>query len=266
MATGGFSTRNSSVAAFDSAYIDWVIIVFMFLAGVNFSLHYRALRGKVNSYRLDREFLVYSGIILSATALVFVSNLLFVYTDVERALRDSLFQVVSIQTTTGFATADYELWTFFAQYLLLILMFVGGSAGSTGGGMKVIRVYLVFKFILSEFTRLLHPQAVVPVRVRRAPVSREIVSNVVGFFALYVACFVIGVGVIAMFGEDLETAIGAVAGTLGNVGPGLGKVGPTENYGFLPDISKWTLSLLMLLGRLELFTVAILLTPAYWRR
>ena len=266
MATGGFSTRNASVGAYQSAYIDWVIIIFMFIAGANFSLHYRALRGDVKIYRFDRDFMLYAGIVLVATALVFISNLLYLYTDSERALRDALFQVVSIQTTTGFATADYELWSFFAQYLLLMLMFVGGSAGSTAGGIKVIRLYLVVKFIMNEFTRLLHPQAVVPVRVRRAPVSREIVANVVGFFALYIACFVVGVGVITLFGQDLETAIGAVAATLGNVGPGLGNVGPMDNYGFLPDVSKWTLSVLMLLGRLELFTVAILLTPAYWRR
>jgi trk system potassium uptake protein TrkH len=266
MATGGFSTRNASVGAYQSAYIDWVIIIFMFIAGVNFSLHYRALRGDVKVYRFDREFVLYTGIVLVATALVFVSNLLYLYTDSERALRDAFFQVVSIQTTTGFATADYELWSFFAQYLLLMLMFVGGSAGSTAGGIKVIRLYLVVKFIMNEFTRLLHPQAVVSVRVRRAPVSREIVTNVVGFFALYIAFFVVGVAVITLFGQDLETAIGAVAATLGNVGPGLGNVGPMDNYGFLPDVSKWTLSILMLLGRLELFTVAILLTPAYWRR
>ena len=238
----------------------------MFIAGANFALHYRALRGAVKVYRLDREFVVYTSIVLIFTAVIFASNMLYVYTDIERALRDSLFQVVSIQTTTGFATADYVLWSFLAQYLLLILMFVGGSAGSTGGGIKVIRLYLVVKFIMGEFTRLLHPQAVVPVRVRGVPVSREIVGNVVGFFALYIGCFVAGVFIIAMFGQDLETSIGAVAATLGNVGPGLGKLGPTGNYGFLPDVSKWTLSFLMLLGRLELFTVVILLTPAYWRR
>ena len=266
MATGGFSTRNASIAAFDSAYIDWVIILFMYLAGANFALHYQALRGNWKAYRFDREFLVYTGIILAATAVILLGNMATAYMDWGLALRDSFFQVVSIQTTTGFITADYELWSYLAQYLLLLLMFIGGSAGSTGGGIKVIRIYLVTKFILSELTRLLHPQAVVPVRVRQTPVSREIVTNVVGFFALYIFCFVVGVAVIALFGEDLPTSISAVATALGNVGPGLGNVGPTENFGFLPDVSKWTLSALMLLGRLELFTVVILFTPAYWRR
>ncbi len=198
--------------------------------------------------------------------MILLTNLFNGYTDFEKAVRDSVFQVFSIQTTTGFVTADYELWTFLAQYLLLILMFIGGSAGSTGGGIKVIRIYVVFKFILGEFVRLLHPQAVVPVRVRGAPVPRDVVMNILGFFALFVASFVIGVGLIAMTGEDIVTSIGAVAATLGNVGPGLGNVGPIDNYSQISSFGKWTLSALMLLGRLELFTVVILFSPAYWRR
>ena len=266
MATGGFSTKNASIAAFPSPFVQWVIIIFMFLAGANFALHYRfAFRGwKI--YRDDREFLVYVTIIGLASALIYVANT-GVWRDFgEPAIRDTIFQVVSIQTTTGFITADYEQWPMLSQLVLFLLMFVGGSAGSTGGGIKVLRIYLLLKFVLAEFSRLLHPHAIIPVRVRQQTIPRDVVMNVLGFFVLYILIFAGGTLLIAAMGYDVATSFGAVAATLGNVGPGLGEVGAIDNYAHFPPIGKWILSFFMLLGRLELYTVLILFVPAYWRR
>jgi trk system potassium uptake protein TrkH len=266
MATGGYSTRNASVGAYDSAYIDYVITAFMFLAGANFSLHYRFLRGQWWAYRRDREFLVYAGIVLVATGVIGAELWWYNYDSFAEALRYALFQVVSIQTTTGYGTADYEHWSPSSQYVLWILMFVGGCAGSTGGGMKVMRLHLLFKFSVAEFTRLLHPNAVVPVRMRKVAVPREVVTTILGFFVLYIFLFTLGVLLMTLLGLDILSALGAVAATLGNIGPGLGAVGPTDNYAFIPAIGKWILSLLMLLGRLEIFTVLVLFSPAFWKR
>jgi trk system potassium uptake protein TrkH len=184
----------------------------------------------------------------------------------ELAVRNAVFQVVSIQTTTGFITVDYELWPFAGQMLLLLLMFVGGSGGSTGGGMKVLRIYLLGKFVLAELNRLLHPHAIIPVRVRQHTIPREVVTNVLGFSVLYIVIFALGTLAIAMMGYDMPTSFGAVAATLGNVGPGLGDVGAVDNYGAFSAAGKWLLAFFMLLGRLELYTVLILFMPAYWRR
>ncbi|MCB0065012.1 MAG: TrkH family potassium uptake protein [Caldilineaceae bacterium] len=266
MATGGYSTRNASVGAYDSAYIDYVIIIFMFLAGANFSLHYRLLRGNWRVYRQDREFLVYLGIIGVATVVVIADVWWNTYDTFADALRYALFQVVSIQTTTGFGTADYEQWSANAQFVLLCLMFVGGCAGSTGGGMKVMRLHLLFKFSISEFTRLLHPNAVVPVRMQQVAIPRDVITNILGFFVLYMFLFVLGVFVMTLLELDILSAIGAVAATLGNIGPGLNLVGPTDHYGFIPAAGKWVLSALMLMGRLEIFTVLVLFSPAFWKK
>lgn len=266
MATGGYSTRNASIGAYDSAYIDYVIIIFMFLAGANFSLHYRFLLGKWNAYRIDREFMVYVGIIGVATLLIGMDVWWNTYENLADAFRHSLFQVVSIQTTTGYGTADYEQWSQSSHFILFVLMFIGGSAGSTGGGMKVIRIYLLFKFSVSEFTRLLHPTAVVPVRMRNTAIPRDVITNILGFFVLFMFIYVIGVLIMTMLGLNILTAMGAVAATLGNIGPGLEDVGPTDNYAFIPTAGKWILSLFMLMGRLEIFTVLVLFSPAYWKK
>ncbi len=266
MATGGYSTRNTSVGAYNSAYIDYVITFFMFLAGANFSLHYRLLRGNWRIYWRDREFLVYLGIVIVATLVIGFDLWLNTYGNVADALRYALFQVVSIQTTTGYGTADYEQWSFSSQYVLWILMFVGGCAGSTGGGMKVMRLHLLFKFSITEFTRLLHPNAVVPVRMRKVAIPRDVITNILGFFVLYIFLFALGVFIMTLLGLDILTALGAVAATLGNIGPGLANVGPMDNYAFVPAIGKWVLSLLMLLGRLEIFTVLVLFSPAFWKK
>jgi len=266
VATGGYSTRNASIGGYNSAYIDYVITLFMVLAGANFSLHYRFLRGDWGVYWRDKEFRFYMLIIVVAALIVGIDVWVNVYDSVAQSLRYALFQTVSIQSTTGFATADYEKWPSASQVVLLILMFIGGCAGSTSGGMKVMRLYLLAKFALSEFTRLLHPSAVVPVRINRVAVPREVVLNILGFFVLYIFLTALGVFAMTVCGLDLATAFGATITTLGNVGPGIGTVGPSENFAHLPATAKWILSLLMLLGRLEIFTVLVFLSPAYWRR
>ncbi|MEJ5247741.1 TrkH family potassium uptake protein [Caldilinea sp.] len=266
MATGGFSTRNASIAAYPSPYIQWVIIVFMFLAGVNFALHYRVLQRGFNSYRYDREFIVYTAFIVVASILIFGFAMLREGQFNEKAVRDVVFQVVSIQTTTGYVTFDYERWPFAAQMVLFLLMFVGGSAGSTGGGMKVLRIYLLIKFVFAELNRLIHPHAIVPVRMRGQTIPRDVMTNVLGFAVLYIVIFFLGALLVAAAGHDMPTAFGAVIATLSNVGPGLGDVGAVDNYSALHPAVKWLLAFFMLLGRLELYTVLILFAPAYWRR
>lgn len=265
MSTGGYSTLNASVGGFNSAYIDYVITFFMFISGANFALHYHFLRGNFRAYLRDKEFLVFAGIMVAAT-LIICLDIFRLYDGAAPTFRYALFQVVSIGTSTGFGTADFEEWSYGSQILLLGLMFIGGCAGSTAGGLKVVRVHLLFKFILSESTRLIHPNAIVPVRVHNAIVSRELVTNVLGFFVLYISIYGAGVFVLALLGLDLETSVSAAIATLSNIGPGLGDVGPTNNYAGIPPLGKWFLSLFMLMGRLEIFTVVILFSPSYWRK
>lgn len=266
MATGGYSTRNTSIAAFSNSYIHYVIILFMLIAGTNFSLHYRFFRGDRSVYFRNQEFRVYLSIIGLATTIIAFDTLLAGRTSIFIAFRDTLFQVVSIVTTTGYGTADYEQWSTTSQIVLYFLMFVGGCAGSTSGGMKVIRIYLLIKFVFSEFTRLLHPHAVVSVRIGKSVISREVLTNITGFSVLFMLIYAAGVLVMTMLGLDMLSALGAVAASLGNIGPGLGSVGPTDNYAHIPVFGKWLLSFLMLAGRLELFTVIILLSPSFWKK
>jgi trk system potassium uptake protein TrkH len=265
MATGGFSTRNTSIAGF-SPYIQYVITVFMILAGTNFTLHYLALHGKFKDIRKNEEFKYFIFIILVATLIITVSLIVIDQMHPETAFRDSIFTVVSIITTTGFVTADYLFWPGALWFIIFGLMFVGGSAGSTGGGIKVVRHLLLFKNSLLEFKRQVHPQAVLPVRMSGKPVSQDIIFNVLAFFLIYFIIFAIGTFVMSLMGLDFETAIGTTIATLGNIGPGIGHVGPVDNYSAIPAIGKWFLSFLMLLGRLELFTVLILFSPAFWKR
>jgi trk system potassium uptake protein TrkH len=266
LASGGFSTRNASVAAFGSAYIEWVCLLFMFIAGTNFALHYQGLRGRPLAYIRDREFHVYLASILILGTIVSIDVLRNYEADWAKGIRDSLFMVTSSHTSTGFATGNYELWSPVSQFAMIIAMLIGGSAGSTSGGLKVIRVYLVFKFISSEFTRLLHPQAVVPVRIHGKPVPREIITGVLGYVSLYFAAVVLGLFGLAATGLDINSALGAIVSCLGGVGPGLGSVGPVDNYFHLHPVAKWILSLAMLLGRLEFYSFLILFSPAYWKK
>lgn len=267
VATGGFSTQNTSIAGY-SPYIQYVIIVFMILAGTNFTLHYFALHGKFRKVWKNEEFRKYIYIIAIVSVVIFLALVLLSSEQVEKAFRDSLFQVVSILTTTGYITSDYLHWhpEFNLWLILFLLMFVGGSAGSTGGGIKVIRQLLLFKNSGLELKRLVHPQAIIPVKLNGKAVPQEIIYKVMAFLMFYIIIFAFGVMVMSFLGLDYETAVGSAVATLGNIGPGIGEVGPAGNYAGIPDLGKWFLSFLMLLGRLELFTVLIILTPSFWRR
>ena len=266
MATGGFSTRNASVAAYNSAYIDWVITVFMFLAGVNFSLHYLALRGRFRDFLRNEEFLFYGGLTLFGTILITLLNMGTIYPDFFDNLRFSAFQVVSIMTTTGFGTADYELWPVLCQYLLVFSMFIGGCAGSTGGGMKVARILLLFKHAQVQLFRLIHPRAVRLVKLGDRPVDKDVMQSILGFFAVFMGVFVAASFIMAGLGMDLPSAGASVIATLSNIGPGLGSVGPVDNFAHVPAFGKLVLAFCMLLGRLELFTVLVLVFPSFWRK
>lgn len=265
MATGGFSTRNESIAAF-SPYIQYVIIVFMFLAGVNFTLHYYLLHRKFRKIGENQEFKYYSALILVATVFIGLGLVISQNIGVEKAFRDSLFQVVSIVTTTGFISSDYLLWPTFAWIVIFLLMFTGGSAGSTGGGMKALRQVILFKNVFLELKRLIHPNAIMPVRYNGRTIPEDISKNILVFVLIYMLIFVGGVFVMSLMGMDFETAMGSVIASLGNIGPGIGSVGPVDNYAAIPDVGKWFLSFLMLCGRLELFTVLILLSPSFWKK
>jgi trk system potassium uptake protein TrkH len=267
MATGGFSPLNKSIGQYDSAYFDWVITIFMFLAGVNFVLHYRFLLGRWGAFWKDEEFRFYTG--LTLFCIVTVTLVLWshgTYGSLVDSLRFGAFQVVSIITTTGYVTADYELWPMYTQFLLFLLMFVGACAGSTGGGMKNLRIMVLARHVRAELSTILHPKAIVHVRVGGRVVGRDIIASVTSFFILYITIFTAGTLFMTALDLDLVTAMASVAATLGNIGPGLGGVGPMQNYAAVPDAGKWMLSLFMMMGRLELYTVVLLLVPETWKR
>jgi len=265
MATGGYSTKQASIAHFDSAYIHYVITFFMFIAGTNFILSYFAIHLRFDKIWKNEEFRNYTGFVLFFTLVISVGLFIDGERSIEESFRLAVFQVVSIITTTGFVTADYLLWMPFLAVLIFILMFFGGSAGSTGGGVKIIRVMLIMKNSYLEIKRLIYPNAVIPVRLNHRPISQNIVGNVLAFVFIYILIIVISVGVISSMGYDMDTSFGAAASSLGNIGPGMGLVGPAESYAHFPDAGKWYLSFIMLLGRLELFTLLILFIPSFWR-
>lgn len=267
LATGGFSTKNASIAAFNSSYIDTVITLFMILAGINFALHFQVLRGRAGDFFRSEELRVYLGVILVATLIVMTFNWSSeTYLYFGENIRFSIFQVSSIMTTTGFGTADFELWPVVAQYILVLLMFVGGCAGSTGGGMKVARILLLFKHAQVQVFRLIHPRAVRLVKLGNRPVDKEVLQAILGFFALFIGVFVVGSLLVAASGMDLVSAGGAVIACLANIGPGLGSVGPVDNFAHVPAFGKSVLIVCMLMGRLELFTVLVLFFPSFWRK
>jgi trk system potassium uptake protein TrkH len=265
MPTGGFSTKNASIGYYDSSLIHYIIIFFMFLAGVNFSLHFRAISGDMKSYINDREFLVYLGGGIIVTFVIFLAVTLQNDQFSHLNFRESLFTTISILTTTGFNSADYELWPVVVQAILLTLMFVGGMGGSTGGGMKVIRCMLLVKYAGLETRRMLHARALIPVRIGKQLIKEDVVRNTLGFFLFFMSAFMVSTIVLSSLGLDLETAIGAAASAMGNIGPGLGSFGPTDNYALLSDPGKWVLTFCMLLGRLEIFTVMVLFSRTFWK-
>jgi trk system potassium uptake protein TrkH len=238
----------------------------MFFAGTNFTLSYLAIKGNFRSVIRDDEFKYYSIFAIGFTILVFIGLLVTTNLGIEQAFRDSLFQVVSIITTTGYATADYLTWTPVLTILIFALFFFGGSAGSTGGGIKIMRIVLLFKNSYHELRRLIHPHAVIPVKFNKRSVDAKIITNILAFFMLYFIIFAISTILFTLIEPDLETSMGAVATSLGNIGPGLGKVGPAENFMHVKPIGKWFLSFLMSLGRLELFTILVLFSPAFWKK
>ena len=266
MATGGFSTKNASVAHFSSPYIHYIITIFMFLAGTSFTLTYFMLKRKFKKVFSNEEFIVYLSFTIGITLILtgFVhSTTLHVF---EKNFRDTLFQVVSIITTTGFVTEDYTAWSPLVTMAFFALLFIGGSAGSTAGGIKIVRHVVLFKNSFLEMKRQLHPNAVIPVRLNKKAIQGEVTFHVLAFMLIYFLVFSLGSIIMAWVGLDFPTALSAVATSLGNVGPGIGKVGPLFNFSAIPDIGKWVLSFLMLLGRLELFTVLILFTPFFWKK
>lgn len=266
MATGGFSTKQASIAFWPSPYIQYVIIAFMFMAGTNFTLTYYAIRGKFKPMLKDEEFKYYSFIILGFTLLIFTGLLISTQAGVEETFRNSLFWVVSIITTTGFVTVDFLLWKPVLIALLFSVFFFGGSAGSTGGGIKIMRIVLLFKNCYYELKRMVHPNAVIPLKFNKHTVDAKILSNVLAFFVFYLIIFSISTVIFMIFEPDLETSMGAVATSLGNIGPGLGSVGPAATFAHIHPIGKWFLSFLMLLGRLELFTILVLFSPSFWKQ
>lgn len=268
LSTGGFSPRNASIAAYDSAWVQYIIILFMYLAAVNFTLHFRAAVRKPDYWK-DAEWRFFTGVVLGAAVLIL--GIVWLGGDyrgagLERAFRDALFQTVSIATTTGYVTFDYERWATSAQFLLLGLMFMGGMAGSTGGGMKAMRIYILFRHGIAELKRSLHPRAIVPTRLGDRPVREGVLQRILAFALFYIVLHVAGVFAIALLGHDLTTSIGSSAATIGNIGPGIGDVGAVDNYGWMDPISHLVLIFLMLAGRLEIFTVLLLFHPDLWRR
>ena len=278
LSTGGFSTKNASIAHWnDQPIIQYIIILFMFLAGTNFVLSYFAFKGKVQKIIKDQEFKLYFKFIIvftiiaaliiyfRADATTSTINHPMILGKLESAFRHSLFQVLAIVTTTGFVTADFTAWTPFLIVFFFGLMFLGGSAGSTSGGVKVVRHLVLIRNGFLEFQRTLHPNAILPVRYNNSTIDGKIVFNILAFFILYMLAFIIGALGFSMLGINFESAIGVAASSLGNVGPALGEFGPVDNYSSLPAIGKWWAAFLMLIGRLELFTVLILFTPFFWR-
>lgn len=266
VAIGGFSTHDASIGYFNSPLVESVAVVFMLLAGMNFALHFVAWRSlSPKPYFLDPEVRAYL-LILGLVAIITSSYLYLTnsFDSLYEAIHHGVFQAVSIGTTSGFSTAEFYNWPGFLPVLLLFTSFVGGCAGSTGGGMKVIRVLLLYKQGVREITRLIHPSALIPVKVGNKPLSERVINAVWGFFSLYVASFVVLMLLMLATGHDQVTSFSAVAACINNLGPGLGDVG--ANYSSVNDSAKWVLCFAMLLGRLEIFTLLVLISPAFWRR
>jgi len=266
MATGGFSTSDASIAHFNSAYIDGVITFFMLVAGINFTIHYSLITGNFKTIFQNSELRLYLGIILTAVIIITISLKQNVFYETGEYLRYVSFQVVSILTTTGFTTANFDNWPSLSKIILLILMFIGGSAGSTGGGIKCLRILLIFKYIYKELYRLVHPHAVTAVKLGKRIVYPETMASIWGFFMLYLVMAVAASIILTMLGLDMMTAFSSVVATIGNVGPGFGGVNPAATYSEIPFLGKWILSFCMLAGRLEIYTVIILLIPEFWKR
>jgi trk system potassium uptake protein TrkH len=296
MATGGFSTKNASIGAYQSAYIEWVVIVFMFLAGVNFLIHFNILSGRWRQALVNREFLFYTGLILGVT--LFFSIFLHggnlkpgeqayihhryekldieefsrythwekqKYQDVHGTVRTVMFQTVAITTTTGYGTADFDLWPDLGRVMMLVLMFFGGCAGSTGGGMTQIRILILIKAGWRDLRKLTQPRLIAPLKLGGMAIEEHRIANIASFFILFMMLFVVGSVLMTLFIPDVVTSVAATAACINNIGPGLAAVGSVENYGWIPIPGKWILIACMLLGRLEIFTILIVFRPSFWK-
>ncbi len=280
MSTGGFSTKNSSVAFYNNLpFVQYIIIFFMLIAGTNFVLTYFALKGKIQKVFQSEEFKYYLFGIISVTSIVTVIIVYFqdanlqtsiehpmIFGKEESAIRHALFMVTSVVTTTGFVSADFTMWNFFATGIFFALFFTGGSAGSTSGGVKVVRHIVMLKNSFLEFKKALHPNAIIPVRYDGKAVHQNIVFNIISFFIIYMLIFIMSSVALTLSGLDFMSALGAAASSLGNIGPAIGSVSPVDNFNHLTSTAKWFCSFLMLIGRLELFTVLILFSPFFWRK
>lgn len=266
VATGGFSSRTASVAYYDSAAVDVIITVFMFISGINFSLHHYALTGHPGRYFKDPEFKFYFLFLAACCLFMTFDTWSTGYAPLARCLRDSFFTGTSIMTTTGFCTADFDRWPNASRLLLLMMMFVGGCAGSTGGGIKVVRILVVFKKIIRETRLFMRPSAAIQLKIGKKPIEQEIVHQISAFFIIFVLVFAFSSFLMTFFTPDLETATSSVIATLCNVGPGLNAVGATQNYAAIPCTGQGVLIVCMLLGRLELYTVLVVLLPGFWKR
>ncbi|MBP8849301.1 MAG: TrkH family potassium uptake protein [Breznakibacter sp.] len=267
MATGGYGTKQAGIAYYNSPYIEYVIIAFMYIAGVNFTLYYWLFKGKFETFFKDEEFRFYTGITFLFT--IVISVILYfaqIGGGIENSFRDSLFQVVSILSTTGFGTVDYMLWPLVAAILLLLTMFISASAGSTSGGIKVVRITILIKNSYYELKRLIHPSAIIPIRLNNRAVPTPIVTSVLAFVSTYFFIFGFGTMIMTGCGLPLDSAAGSVATCMANIGPGLGNTGPASTFAHISDFGKWFLSACMLLGRLELFTVLLLFAPEFWKK
>ena len=263
MSTGGFSPHSESIAFFHSSLIEYIVIFFMFVAGANFALHYWVLRGGAEHLFRDSEFRLYTCIVFCATLLIV---LMLWGTHGFDSIRLGLFQVVAIITTTGFATADFDAWPDAARMVLFLLMFIGGCAGSTGGGMKVVRLLLLIRYGYRELFRSLHPKAILPIRLGRQMVPQGVMEAILSFFILYLFIFAVASLILSILGMDTVSATSAAATALGNVGPGFNIIGPAAHFGGVHPIGKLVLILCMWIGRLEIFTVLVLLIPDFWRK
>lgn len=266
LATGGFSPKNSSVGYYNSAYFDVVITVFMIMAGMNFILYFKMITGNLRSVFDNTELKVYLSIFLVATMIISFKNYGRIYDSLGRSLRFAGFQAASILTTTGYTTTNYAQWPMLSRTVLFILMFIGGSSGSTGGGIKVIRVVALFKQGFNELKYLIYPRGIFPIKISGHTVKKEIIYAISGFVFFYILLLLSTTFVVATGGNDILTSLATALATLGNIGPGFGKIGPSGNYAFYPDYIKWYLSFIMMAGRLEIYTVLVLFTPKFWKR
>ncbi len=265
MATGGFSTKNASMAHYASPYLQYVVAFFMIAAGTNFTIHYYLLKRRFSNVWRSEEFRTFLIMLSILTTIVSLALLLGKGYPLERAFREGLFQVVSIVTTTGFVSADYAQWGTGIVMVIFLCLFLGGCAGSTAGGIKIIRHLVFIKNSYLEFKRILHPRAIVPLKISGEVVAPRVMTHIIIFLLLYLLLTLLGSLALSVMGIDFATAIGATATSIGNVGPAIGKVGPTDNFAWMPPAAKWVLSVLMIMGRLEIFTILVLLTPFFWK-